>query len=149
MFSRITNALAKLKTRKSPFEVETVANEIILRDKNKKHYIALIYDEHDGFTVEVGGNVQLKIKGGMNVSTDGETNIVSFKDMNIDTWKSKLNLNSRKASQIKDDPEAIEFREYMKQKLIDFEKFQEQSKYKRIEPTILEHSEDCPNKGGN
>lgn len=49
--------------------------------------------------------------GDINIGVSGELGIVSSNNVSIDTIGSKIYLNSRKASAIKDMPESIEYRE--------------------------------------
>jgi len=121
MFRRITNFVKKIKRQKYPFEVITHKNEITLKSYVGEGYIT-ISQNNGKFLVDIGGDISFKINGDCNISTNGETNIVSFKDTNIDTWKSNLNLNCRRAIQIKNEPDAIKYREEVTKKVIDFQK---------------------------
>jgi hypothetical protein len=49
--------------------------------------------------------------GDINIGVSGELGIVSSNNVSIDTIGSKIYLNSRKSSAIKDMPESIEYRE--------------------------------------
>ncbi len=99
--------------KKYGFEIVPVKNghnqglRIISPDKWEN--IQILHTDK-GIDVDFRGNIKLNIHGSLEISTDGETNFVSHGDTNIDTWRSTLNINSRKAKQIKDLKEAIVYR---------------------------------------
>lgn len=59
----------------------------------------------------VDGNLNVMFDGDINIGVSGELGIVSSNNVSIDTIGSKIYLNSRKSSAIKDMPESIEYRE--------------------------------------
>ena len=62
------------------------------------------------FIENVDGNLNILFDGNINIGVSGELGLVSSDNMSIDTIGSKLYLNSRKANQIKDLPESIEYK---------------------------------------
>lgn len=65
-------------------------------------------------------------------SNKGELNIVSESDINLDTFHSKLHVNSRRAKQIRNLPESIKYREDVKVKLKAIEKWKKENEQKMI-----------------
>jgi len=81
---------------------------IIIKHKNKKLITLTVDGDELGLTID--SDFKLKIGGNFDVEVDNQVDVTTRGDLNLDTWKSKLNLNSRKAKHIKDLKEAIEFR---------------------------------------
>jgi len=81
---------------------------IIIKHKNKKLITLTVDGDEWGLTID--SDFKLKIGGNFDVEVDNQVDVTTRGDLNLDTWKSKLNLNSRKAKHIKDLKEAIEFR---------------------------------------
>lgn len=144
MLKRIMNVIRKFKNQNRPFEIISHKNEVTLKSSIGDGFISVA--QKDGkFFVNIGGDISFNINGDYNITINGETNIVSLKDTNIDTWKSTLNLNSRKSVQIRNEPEAIKYREDVSKKLIDFEKrLKEYNELKETQKKI-EHECNCMN----
>jgi len=76
-------------------------NVLTIKNKNSDPLITFKIDESD---------IIINVHKGLQLTIDGELNMLNNGDINIESWKSILNLNSRIAKQIKDLPESIEFR---------------------------------------
>jgi len=143
MLNRIVNTIRKFKRRRYPFELIRHENEITLKSSAGEGYITVTHNDGK-LLVDIGGDISFNVNGNCNITSNGETNIVSFKDTNIDTWKSTLNLNCRRAIQIKDIPEAIAYRKEMAQKVVDFQKrLEDYNNQKKIEHQKKIESKNC------
>jgi len=77
----------------------------------KKHRILSL-------TLNDNNEVELKIKANVLLTIDGDVSVVSYKNMCVDTYKSKLFLNNRVSKQIKDLPDSVKFRKTQLEKQI-------------------------------
>jgi len=123
--------IKKLFKRKNEFPVKIIQTEkgLIFKDKSGKAIIQLI-NTGNNFVVNICTDLIFSVNGKGTFNINGDTNFVSYGDTNIDTWKSKLNINSRKASQIHNKKEAIAFREEAEKFVLKFEKWKENNKEK-------------------
>jgi len=134
-----------LKKSDLSIKVEKLENGIIVKDPSGSNYIQLVQNEN-GFNIDIGGNVNFSVNGNVMVSTQGTTNYVSFGDINVDSWESTLNMNSRKAIQIKNYPDAIAYRDIVEGKLREYEEWKEKHKDELITSmdemnnTCIEHN---------
>lgn len=69
------------------------------------------------FRLDDDNNLKVNIEGNIEISINGELNILSSSDIAIDTVDSRLYLNSKMASQIRDKKESIEYREKQRKEL--------------------------------
>jgi len=60
--------------------------------------------------VEMANDVMLKTKGDFHILADGEMSFASKNDLHFDSVDSKLYLNSRQSTLLKDKPESIAYR---------------------------------------
>ncbi len=86
--------------------------------------------------VEMGGDVALHSKGDFFIAAEGELGFISIgKPLCLDSIDSRIHMNYRMSSPIKDLPESIEYRKKLdegNQKHIEFNTIQEKSLKERI-----------------
>jgi hypothetical protein len=56
------------------------------------------------------GQLEIVVKASVDVTIEGEVNVVAPADINVDTHGAKLHLNGRMARQIRNLPESVRFR---------------------------------------
>jgi len=126
-------------------EFPTVKNDLVFNETN----IITLYDDKQSATASITYNqknneISIQLKKPLNVKIDGditidansEIDITTRKDMKIDTFLSKLYINSYLSNAIKDLPESIEKREKIRKRIEDYEKWLVDNKDK-----VLEHAE--------
>ena len=93
--------------------VEPVHNGFTINHNHQK--LLTIRVENDQLGLTINRNFKLKIEGEFDVEVDNQVDVTTHGDLNLDTWKSKLHMNSRRSKHIKDLDDAIKFREEAKE----------------------------------
>jgi len=111
-----------------------------LKFKSKRDKITLYKNDHQILSVFIkdDGSIGLSIYGDLDISIIGEINIISSKNISIDSIGSKLFFNSKMSKQIRDLPTSIEYRKQQILKVLKMKK-----KVKDATP-VLENINDEP-----
>jgi len=88
--------------------VDTIHNGIVINHNHQK--LLTLTVENDELGLTINRNFKLKIEGEFDVEVDNQVDVTTHGDLNLDTWKSQLHMNSRRSKHIKDLDDAIEYR---------------------------------------
>lgn len=112
--------------------------DLVIRNEAGNSVCEISYNEvTEVVDIIINKPINLKINGNLGTEINGECDLTVHGDMRIDTYLSKLFLNSYISKYIKDNPDAVEKQKVIKEHNENYNKWLKDNKEK-----ILEHMGD-------